>query len=418
MRVVGDPAPGSRRRWAMYVAGSLNFLLSMFYRVSVAVISPVLVRDLDLSSSQLSDLTASFYYAFALSQLPLGLAIDRLGPRITMSFLAVAAVGGALFFAMGTSPAELIAARALLGIGMSGNMMILFTLLAAWFPVNRFAFLGGVAIAVGSLGNLLAATPLALLSLTLGWRESFLIFGGINAAVVGTFIVVMQDSPDGRAATYKKPESLIRGLGRLAKMFSYWSISLSNFIRYGYFAALQSLWLGPFLVFGMKMSELEAGNALLSVAIGYMVGLPFWGSVSDRVLRSRKRVVLPTMIAFCLLTFSIVYWTLATPPWLCFLTLFCIGFTSSPGQIFYAHIKELVPPSMTARALTSVNLFSILGVGAMIHILNLLSGRDASTMTGPESFHFLWYAGVAGLALGCVVYSFVPDSRVLASNDG
>jgi MFS family permease len=402
----------------MYIIGSLNFLLSMFYRVSIAVISPALMLDLDLNSSQLSDLSASFYYAFALSQLPLGVAIDRLGPRVTMSFLAVAAVGGGLFFAMATSPVELIAARALLGVGMSGNMMILFTLLADWFPVNRFAFLSGIAIAVGSLGSLLAATPLALLSLSVGWRGSFLIFAGINAVIVVTFILVMRDSPEGRTATYKKSESLVQGLGRLVRMYSYWSISLSNFIRYGYYAALQSLWLGPFLVFGMSMSELEAGNVILCMGIGYMIGLPFWGSVSDRVLRSRKQVVLPTMIAFCLLTLSMVWWTPSTPPWLLFLTLFCVGFTSAPGQIFYAHIKELVPSSMTARAITSVNLFSILGVGAMIHILSLLSGHDASALTGPESFRFLWYAGAAGLALGCVVYSMVPDSRVLGSTDG
>ncbi len=175
-----DPAPGSARRWVIFVTGSLNFVLSMFYRVSVAVISPALVKDLGLSSGQLSDLSAAFFYAFALSQTPVGLALDRLGCRITMAILAVVGVGGGVLFSLGTTPTQLIIGRVLLGIGMSGNFMVVLTLLAAWFPVDRFGVLSGLVVSVGVVGNLLAATPLAVMSLHLGWRQSFLIFAVID----------------------------------------------------------------------------------------------------------------------------------------------------------------------------------------------------------------------------------------------
>ena len=158
-----DPAPGSSRRWAIFAIGSLNFVLSMFYRVSTAVISPALVNDLGLSSGQLSDLSAVFFYAFAASQIPIGVALDRVGSRITMAILACAAVSGTLIFALGQTFPHLLIGRILLGIGMGGNLMVLLALLAAWFPVNRFAFLSGVAVSIGAMGNLLAATPLALL---------------------------------------------------------------------------------------------------------------------------------------------------------------------------------------------------------------------------------------------------------------
>ncbi len=408
-----DPAPGSYRRWAIFVVGSLNFVLSMFYRVSTAVISPALVHDLGLTSGQLSDLSAAFYYAFAACQLPLGIAIDRLGPRLTMSFLAMAAVGGAVLFAVGRTPHELVAARVLLGVGMSGNMIVLLALLAVWFPVDRFAFLSGTAVAVGVLGSLLAATPLALLTVWIGWRGSFLIFAGINAAIVATFVLVARDRPSKVSSPSRKSESLLEGLRHLVGMYSYWAISLSNFIRYGYFAALQSLWLGPFLIFGMGLGEVAAGNALFWMAIGNMVGLPLCGSISDRVLRSRKLVVLPTMLAFCAVTMSISFWTETVPWWLLLLTFFCLGFTAAPGQIMYAHIKELLPSSMVARAMTSVNLFTILGVGAMIHLLGSFMGSEPSALVGPEGFRPLWYVGVAGLAFVSILYSLVPDSKLL-----
>ena len=417
MTVFDDPAPESSRRWAILVVGSLNFSLSMFYRVSIAVISPALIRDMGMTPTQLSDLSAAFYYAFAASQIPLGLAIDRFGPRRCVCFLAMAAIGGALLFAAGKTPGHLTVARALLGIGMSGNMMILLALLAAWFPVDRFASLSGMAIAVGAVGNLVAATPLALLTMSVGWRGSFLLFAAINLVVVVTFILVIRDRPDGESVPRRKQESPFAGLARLTKMYSYWAISLASFVRYGYFAALQTLWLGPFLVFGMGLSEIDTGNALLCMGIGYMAGLPFWGAMSDRILRSRKRVVLPTMATFCVAIFSFLLWHPSMPFPVVAAVLFLLGFASAPGQILYAHIKELVPVSMAARAMTSVNLFTILGVGAMIHILGFLLGDDPSNLSGTDGYRTLWYIGGVSVAVVCVLYSLVPDSGTARDSD-
>jgi MFS family permease len=408
-----DPAPGSYRRWFIFAFGSLNFVLSMFYRVSTAVISPALVRDMNLTSGQLGDLSAAFYYAFAFSQVPLGIAIDRLGPRLTIACSAVPAVAGAVVFALGETSGQLILGRALLGIGMSGNMVVILTLLAAWFPVNRFAFLSGTAVSVGVLGNLLAATPLALLSVWLGWRGSFLLFAAINAVTVTAFAIVVRDHPKGAAPARTKSESVLSGLGTLAHMYSYWAISLSNFIRYGYFAALQSLWIGPFLIFGIGLEEVAAGNALLALGIGYMAGLPIWGTLSDRILRSRKNVALPTMVAFCLVILSILWWGPEVPSWVLLGTCFLLGFTAGPGQILYAHIKELVPPAIIARAMTSVNFFTIIGVAAMIHVLGYALGQVPSSVVGPEPFHPLWYVGVACVGFVCILYAFVPDSQAL-----
>jgi MFS family permease len=417
MEMFVDPAPGSRRRWAIFVFGSMNFVISMFYRCSTAVISPALVNDLSMTSTQLSHLSAAFYYAFALAQIPLGVALDRIGPRRTMMFLAAAAVGGAVAFASARSVEHLILARALLGIGMCGNMMVLMTLLAAWFPVNRFAFLSGLAISVGALGNLIAATPLALLTVSIGWRASFLLFAAINAVVVTTFILVAKDSPNGEGADLPKPQSLVTGLSRLIHMYSYWAISMTGFVRYGYYAALQSLWFGPFLITGMSLNEIQAGNALLALGIGYMVGLPFWGRISDKIAKTRKWVVLPTLMFFCLVSASFLLWNQSVPYAVILLTFFVLGFTNAPGQILYAHIKELLPTNMIAQAMTSVNLFTMLGVGAMIHVLGYFLVDDPSKLVDVASFQPLWIVGVIALTIVCALYSQVPDSTALKTNE-
>lgn len=412
-----DPAPGSKRRWAIVVMGSLNFVLSMFFRVSTAVVSPALVRDLGLTSSQLSDLSAVFFYAFAVSQIPIGIALDRVGPRLTMGLLAVAAVGGSILFAVGRTPAELIVARVLLGIGMSGNLMVVLALLAAWFPVNRFGFLSGLVVSVGVMGNLLAATPLALMSLWIGWRESFLVFAAIDAVVVGAFVLVTRDRPSGHKPSVRRSQPLTGHLWKLLRMYAYWAVSVSNFVRYGYFTALQSLWVAPFLIYGMGLGEIDASNALLFLGLGYMVALPLWGSLSDRVFRSRKWVVISSMLAYSVLTFSLSWWMQGVAMWFVLLIFFFLGFTAAPGQITYAHIKELLPQSMIAQAMTAVNLFTVLGAGFMTHLLGMVVGADPAALVGPAAFCWIWYVGALGLAVSCLLYGFVPESQVFRRKD-
>ena len=143
-----------------------------------------------------------------------------------------------------------------------------------------------------------------------------------------------------------------------------------------------------------------------------MVGLPLSGSISDSVLRSRKQVILGSLVAFFFLTVSVLWLTPATSlPYIMFI-FFCLGFVAAPGQIMYAHIKELLPPSMIAQAITAVNLFTVLGAGIITHLLGLWIGDDPAALAGPAGFRPLWYLGAAALATVCLLYSFVPDSRL------
>jgi MFS family permease len=399
------------------VVGSLGLVLSMFCRVSIAVISPNLAIELNLSSSQLGNLSAAFFYSFAFSQLPLGIALDRWGPRKVMSALGVVGVTGVSLFALAQTSISAILTRIIMGIGMSCNLMGVLTLLAAWFPVNRFAFLAGSLVSIGVVGNLLAATPLALLSQWVGWRVSFWIIAALNAAVVATFYVVVRDYPAGRRPSGDKEIKSLWGIARLLCMYSYWALGLSGFVRYGFFVALQGLWAGPFLIYGLGLDQISAANAIFSIGLGFMVGLPICGRISDRMLRSRKRVVLPSMIAFFALTISLISWEKGLNHWIIYSSFFSLGFVASPGQIMMAHIKELVPTDMIARALTGINLFTILGCAVLTQILGWIIGGDASLITDTAGFRPIWYLGAGSLALASVLYAFVPDSKVLQGDN-
>ncbi len=405
-----DPAPGSRRRWAIFGVGCLGFLLSMFYRVSTAVITPELTRDLELDPSQLGALGAAFYYAFAACQLPLGPALGRLGPRLTMTGLSVVGVAGAALFGLATDYHHALLGRVLMGAGMGGALMGVFALLAAWFPVNRFGLLSGTLVALGTAGNLLAATPLAMLAQSLGWRGSFLVIGGFHALVAALFLLVARDHPPGRPAPRrsKGSPSLLRAM--LASP-AFWGIAVVNFFRYGCFAAVQGTWAGPFLMEGLSLHKVTAGNVILMLGLGYMLGLPICGRLSDRVFRSRKWVALPGNVVLGILYLSVVLWGPDAPLWLALATFLGLGLWAAPGQLAMAHIKELAPAGGAAQAMTTLNLVTMVGPGVMSQVMGL--ALEHSQAAGPAGYDLIWYISAAGMLLGSCLYALVPDSPAL-----
>ncbi len=111
------------RRWAIFFMACLLFVLSQFYRASIAVITPDLIADLELDVNDLSLISASFFYAFAVMQIPISMYLDAIGPRIAMTALSLLGVAGALVFAWGDTVGSLVAGRLLLGAGTACSLM-------------------------------------------------------------------------------------------------------------------------------------------------------------------------------------------------------------------------------------------------------------------------------------------------------
>jgi MFS family permease len=385
----------------------------MFYRVSTTVISPELSKDLNLTTTQLGLLSSVFFYGFALCQIPLGLVLDRFGARLVVTILNGVAVMGALFFAFAHDINQSFGARSLIGIGMSANLMGIMTLIAAWFPVNRFATMNGLMTAIGVLGNLLAATPLAFLAHTIGWRMSYLFFAGFNALQILCFFLIVRNRPQGLQPDNVFRENPLKGLKQILRLPSFWIIGVGAFFRYGCFLALQGLWAGPFLMNGLGVDIITTGNVLLIMGVGYMISLPIFGRISDYLVHSRKKVILPSFWAMALLNLFLVFCPREIRIEWIYLWFLAMGVASAPGQIMYAHIKELVPSPVMATAMTGVNLFTMLGAGFLMQIMGLVVEAGPQGLNQPEAFRPAWLVCSAGLGLSGMLYLFVPDSRIL-----
>ena len=192
-------AGASVPRGVVALVGALAaiYLVSQFLRNSVGVIAPDLAAEIGLSAGEIGLLSSAFFFAFAAAQLPLGIALDRYGPKRCMLVCAAIAVLGTLQFAIATTPAGLIAARVLMGLGSSCYLMAPLALYARRFPPERFTVLAGIQLAIGTIGTLFVTAPLAWASATIGWRTTFLAVAGLMAVcAVLVAIVVREDGSE------------------------------------------------------------------------------------------------------------------------------------------------------------------------------------------------------------------------------
>ena len=406
------------RRWIIFILATAHFFLSQFYRTSNAVIAPELIRDLFLNTEELGLLSASFFYGFALTQIPISVLLDKVGPRWLMTFLSLMGVVGAILFSIADSLGFGLIGRVLLGIGMACNLMGTFKLLTEWFEPLVFATLTGLVASIGTLGNMVAATPLVMLVEQFGWRLSFQLIAGINLMLTLTLFVVVRDRP-ARPAIHTAngaPAISLRqafsNLGLLFKNKDYWIISLATLIRYGTFAAFQALWAGPFLIEVMGYSAIRTGNLILLMNVGLIIGSPLWGALSDRVFKTRKGLVVLCLLMMALISMVLTTFSAETGPFIISLIFFLFGLAASGGMLMYPHIKDLMPHEMSGAAMTGINFFNMLGPAVFLQGLGTLMQHlhpDASR--GPAAFDASFLVYVVCLIGATALYMFTDAKQ-------
>lgn len=403
------------KRWRVFGLCACLFVCSQFHRVSNAVIAVELSRDLNLSPEGLGLLSAAFFYAFAAMQVPLALLLDRVGGRLAMGGLSVLGATGVVMFSAASDGNWALAGRILIGAGMSGNLMGSLKLISNWFPPTQFATLSGVLMALGTLGNMLATTPLALLAQLLGWRWAMGASGLITALLAVVFLGAVRERPDEAPVLDTRPlqDSPWSKVGELLKLREYWLISWATFFRYGTFVAIQGLWAGPYLMEVIGLSPVLAGNILLVLNLGVILGSPMGGILSDRWLHSRKKVVL---IGLALMALGLLGLSVGAPggaPWGLALLFFLIGASSSFGQVMYAHIKEMVHSEMTGMAMTAINLYTMLGAAAFLQGLGWVVDRWGSRYgSSGAAYGAAFFIAFMGISLALVLYIFTRERKV------
>lgn len=406
------------RRWIIFFLTSFLFVLSQFYRASIAVITPNLIRDLSMDTHGLSVLSAAFFYAFALVQLPIGIYLDRIGPRITMTALSLIGVTGALIFAWADSLTMLVAGRALLGVGMACNLMGSMKLMTLWFSPLHFATLSALIVSIGTAGNVAATSPLVLCVEKIGWRWTFSGTAFFNLSLVILFFLVVRDSPlkrqENSTGSRRPSTNLMEILADCRQLFGkrdYWLISLNTFIRYGIYAAVQVLWAGPYLMNVHGLTALCTGNLILLLNIGFVCAGPVWGILSDRILKTRKWIVIAGQLLLAVTLLALAFLPSGSSVILLSLIFVLFGLVGSTGGLMYTHIKEIMPLEKAGTAMTGINFFTMIGAAVFLQGLgHYMQSHYSDNPFGAVAFQGIFVFCAICLLIGSLLYTCTIDS--------
>lgn len=399
---VGRRAPRPSQIFALFTAA---YFLSYFFRTANAVIAGDLARDLALDAGELGLMTSLFFGAFALAQIPLGVGLDRLGPRLVVPAMMIVAVVGALLFAVAPSFAPLALGRALIGAGMAAILPSAFKTFGAWFPARRVATMSALLVGVGASGALVAATPLAWLTAQIGWRAIF-VGAAVAVALSAALIAALaRNAPAGTA----RPSGAASAGGFRAVLRDrrFWRIVPLNFFFTGIQLGVQGLWGGPYLIDVAGLTPLAASNVLLLLSGGVCVGSALSGWLADRWGVARTIAASATIFTLCQLGL------IARPPLAIVAALYLLfGLTGSFCIMGMAHARQLFPAAITGQAVAATNFFGIGGSFCIQWWMGLIiKGFDAGTTGSYPPVAYSVAFGCAALGMSVALLWYLPLLR-------
>ena len=381
----------------------LAYVLSQFYRAFLAVLTPAIESDLGATSGDLAFASGLWFIVFAAMQIPVGEALDRVGPRITAVVLfSVGGAGGALVFALAQTPAHITYAMILIGIGCSPVLMASYYIFAKMYPAAMFSSLAGAVIGFGSLGNLASSAPMAWAVEALGWRETMVGLAVVTLVVSAALWVFVKDPPKAQSTA---PKGSVLDL---LKVKALWLIFPMMFVNYAPAAGLRGLWIGPYGTQEFGATTSMIGTMTLVMGLAMIAGNFAYGPM-DRLLGTRKWVVFGGNAIGALGCFALFMLPVGSSIWMATALLAVVGFSGASFPVLIAHARPFFPEHLTGRGVTLLNLFGIGGVGVMQLVTGRMMDYWQSTKFEEQAFQLLF--GFFGILICCglALYAFSTD---------
>ncbi len=383
----------------VFLPFAAGYFLSYLYRTINAVLSPHLVAELGLDATDLGLLTSVYFLTFAAFQLPLGMLLDRFGPRRVEATLLLFAAAGAGLFAVSSHATELIIGRALIGLGVSACLMASFKAFVLWFPAARLPAVNGWVLAAGGLGALVATVPVeAALKLT-DWRGLFVILAGLSFAVAAALLWAVPERGGGVASeNWRAQWRAVTGIFRSPV---FWRIAPASILSQASFMAIQGLWAGPWLRDVSGLDPATAAEYLFWIAAAMVAGFLGMGQLTYRLSRlgvAPLGVAVSGMALFMLAQLALqLDWGPIGPLWALF------GFFGTAGTLTYAILTQAFPPALAGRVNTALNLLVFVAAFAGQWSMGAIINRWPLDGGGYADPGYRWAFGLA-LALQALTW--------------
>jgi len=385
----------------VFIPFAAGYFLSYLYRAVNAVIAPNLIADVGVGPSALGMLTAIYFISFASFQLPLGVLLDRFGPRKVEGILLLFAALGAFLFARAESLASLVMGRAFIGFGVSACLMAAFKAYTIWIPREKWPLINGLQMAAGGLGALAATSPVETALRFTDWRGVFMGLALITLVIAGSvFLVVPEKAGESKQ---ERLHSQLRGIREVFTSRIFWRTAPLTTISQATFMAIQGLWAGPWLTHVGGLPRPEVAKTLFAVALAMVAGFIILGSTAER-LSKRGMSVATTAVTGMTIFMVVQLLLLFHPPGLTMISWLAFGFFGTSGVIAYSALSQTFPVHLSGRVTTALNLLVFVAafccqwaIGAIIGFWASEDGKVLNAAGFNAAFSLLLLLELAGL---------------------
>ncbi len=378
----GEPR---KYRWVIFWILAIGYLFVHIHRVSTAVVAPELIKTFGVTGTVLGVLASAYFYPYAIMQLPMGLLADSIGPRKTITtFLLIGCFGTILF---GSSPniSTAICARVVIGLSVAALFVPTMKIIGEWYRMKEFATMGGILLAVGGMGWLMATAPLALLINCLGWRAAFVAVGLVMLIIAILTWTLVRNRPeemgwtrisDGDTVPVKTDIKFAERVRIAASEKYFWPLGIRFFCSYGPLMSFGGLWGGLYFMEIHGLTKAQAANILMVIGLGVTTGGPLLGWLSDRIFAARKPVLVGGTLIYLLVWAPFAFRTAEMNLPFLYLLSFLMGFFGSGiFTVALAANKELYPKEITGTAIGLLNLFPFSGAAVFPPLMGYIMDR-------------------------------------------
>ena len=374
-----------------------GYFLSYFLRTVNAVIAPELTRELGLNAGDLGRLTSAYFLTFAIAQLPVGLLLDRYGPRRTESGLLLLTALGALGFALGRGDTALALARGVMGLGVSACLMAALKYSSQLLPPERQAGVTGLIMAAGGLGAVTSSAPLEMMLPYTGWRPVFLFLALISLAVAVYMFRSVRDIDTGLHQQTLAQQ--LQGLRTVLAKPVFWLFAPAAAFSTGGFMAIQGLWAVPWLMHVHELARADAARYQLVLCLAGLLGQLAIAAFATRLMR-RGVGQLAIMMAGLAVTIGAQAAILVLAG-KSYLAWFVFGAAASTGAQIYSLLASRYALGLSGRVMTSINLIVFVGAFLVQWGYGVLVDLGAATLGAADAYRLALavLVGLQGFAL-------------------
>lgn len=366
--------------WLVWSLGCIFYFYEFLLQVSPSVMGQQLMHDFNVSANALGILSGVYFYSYGAMQVPAGVLLDKYGPHRLLTLATAICAIASIAFGLTTSLFMASIARFCIGFGSAFAVVGTMKLAANWFPTKRFALLTGLMVAIGMSGAIGGEAPLARFIHTFGWRHSMVMLGIAGLVVALLIYLIAQDKPkpavktqQQKAPSKKNPISIWQGLCQIVKKPQIWLVATYGGLMYMATPVLCGLWGVPYLKQKFMLDDVGASGIISYVFVGWIIGSPLWGYVSDRMGKRKPPMLIGSIMALILMML-ILYVDINNLTLLKGM-LFLFGIASCGFLTAFSIAKESTSTTYTATAMSFMNMMNTAGVALAQPLIGFLLDR-------------------------------------------